>query len=80
MNTAKIKKIFLNIFIIFMISQPLLDIFYLYSDRIIDIFKFSPSTIIRMIVMVLLFITTFFWCKNKRKYIYSILQQERNSL
>ena len=73
MNTSRIKKILLNIFIIFMILQPLLDIFYLYSDNIINIFKFSPSTIIRMIVMGLLFITSFLWCKNKRKYIYSII-------
>jgi len=72
MNTTKIKNIFLILFVIFMIIQPILDIYYLYTDSVIEIFKFSPSTIIRMIVMVALFITSFFWFKNKKKYIYII--------
>ena len=56
-----------------MIAQPILDIYYLYLDSVIDIFKFSPSTILRMIVMGMLFITSFFWFKNKKKYKYSII-------
>ena len=73
MNKTKIKNIFLIMFIAFMILQPILDIFYLYTDSIINIFKFSPSTILRMIVMGLLFITSFFWFKSKNKYKYSII-------
>ena len=73
MKTAKIKKIFLNIFIVFMILQPIFDIYYLYSDSLINIFKFSPSTIIRMVMMTGLFVTSFFWFKDKRKYIFIIM-------
>jgi len=73
MKPAKIKNIFLIVFLSFMILQPLLDIFYLYTNSVISIFKFSPATIIRMIVMLLLFITSFIWFKNKNKYKYLII-------
>ena len=46
MNLQKISK---KILIIFMIIEPLLDLYFLYSDNIINIFKFSPATIIRLL-------------------------------
>lgn len=73
MKTTKIKNIFLILFMSFMIMQPILDIYYLYTDSVIEIFKFSPSTIIRMVIMLCLFLTSFFWFKDKRKYIYIII-------
>ena len=73
MKTTKIKNIFLILFMSFMIMQPILDIYYLYTDSVIEIFKFSPSTIIRMVIMGCLFLTSFFWFKDKRKYIYIII-------
>lgn len=73
MKTTRIKNIFLIIFISFMILQPLLDIYYLYSDSIREIFKFSPATIIRMIIMGALFMTSFLWFKSRKKYVYILL-------
>lgn len=69
MNLKKYMRILL---MIFMILQPTFDIFYLYSDEIINIFKFSPATIIRMIIMCILFITSLFMyrCNNKKKLKY----------
>ena len=57
LKNEKLKKFMLYLFIGFMIVQPIFDIFWLYSDGLIAIFKFSPSTIIRMLIMVVLFIT-----------------------
>ena len=59
----KYKKILSYVFAIFMIMQPLFDIFYLYDDNLIAMFKFSPATIIRMGVMSLLFLFTFLYWK-----------------
>lgn len=68
LKNEKMKKYMLYLLIGFMIVQPLFDIFWLYDGRLINIFKFSPSTIIRMIIMGILFVTSFIWCKDKRKY------------
>ncbi len=62
MNLQKISK---NILIIFMILEPLLDLYFLYSDNIINIFKFSPATIIRMIFILVMVI--FIIILNKKK-------------
>ncbi len=72
-KNEKFKKCMLYLFIGFMIAQPLFDIFWLYSDNLIAIFKFSPSTIIRMLIMGVLFITSFIWFKDKRKYKFLIV-------
>ena len=68
LTNEKVKKIMVYLFIGYMIAQPLFDIFWLYSDNLIAIFKFSPSTIIRMIIMGILFLTSFIWLKDNRKY------------
>ena len=66
-----------KIFIIFLIIQPILDLNILYSDKIINIFKFSPSTLIRMIMVVLIALMIFFVKKtnksNKFLVIYLII-------
>ena len=62
------KNFWMNLFIIFMIIQPIFDIYYLYMPEVINVFKFSPSTIIRMLIMGLLIIVTFFIWKGKHKY------------
>ncbi|MGN1322546.1 MAG: O-antigen ligase family protein [Bacilli bacterium] len=69
----KYKRILSYVFAIFMILQPLFDIFYLYDDNLIAMFKFSPATIIRMGVMSLLFLFTFLYWKNKNKWKYLIV-------
>lgn len=68
----KNNKILSYVFVIFMIMQPLFDIFYLYDDNLIAMFKFSPATIIRMGIMSLLFLFTFLYWKDKQKWKYFI--------
>ena len=63
-SLEKYKKIMSIIFITFMIIQPIFDVYYLYSDSLISLFKFSPSTIIRMIIMSVLILFVFFVSKN----------------
>ena len=50
----KTKFILKRIFIIFLIIQPILSLNILYSSQIMKIFVFSPSTIIRMIMITIL--------------------------
>lgn len=59
------KETLQKLLIIFMIIQPILDIYYLYTDKVISIFKLSPATIIRMIFMVVLFIIAYI---NNKQY------------
>ena len=54
-----------KLLIIFMLLQPIFDIYYLYTDNIISIFKFSPSTIIRIIIFSVLFLLTVIPNKDK---------------
>ncbi len=71
-KSKKTKRILLNILLGYMIIQPLFDIYWLYKDEVINIFKFSPATIIRMAIMCVLFLFAFLWWKNKNKYKYFI--------
>lgn len=63
-----IKKILL----IFLAIQPVLDCYLLYTDEIIGFFHFSPTTIIRLLIIGILFVLLFFNKDNKstRKTIY----------
>ena len=70
-NKKKIKsgnQILEKIFIVFMLIQPILDIYYLYTDKIINIFKLSLSTIIRIILLGLLILFSFLMLNNKNKF------------
>ena len=42
------KNILKKIIVIFILLQPILDTYILFEQDVIDIFKFSPSTIIRL--------------------------------
>ena len=64
MNKLLKKGTLQKLLIIFMTIQPLLDIYYLYTDKVISIFKLSPATIIRMIFLFILFIIAYI--NNKR--------------
>ncbi len=63
----KLKKISKYTLIIFMLLEPLLDLKILYSDNLINIFKFSPATIIRIIFLIFLGISSFYLFKDKIK-------------
>lgn len=52
------ESLIVKILTIFLIVQPFLDFYLLFSDNILDITVFSPSTIIRVIVIPLLCVMT----------------------
>lgn len=55
-----------TILIIFMIIQPILDNYFLYSDEVIDFFGFSPTTILRIILLGLIGIYVYFQKENSK--------------
>ena len=61
-----------KILLIFLVIQPILDCYLLYTDDVINFFHFSPTTIIRLIIIAFLFVLLFFNKNNKenRKAIY----------
>lgn len=66
------EKLLKKILLIFLCIQPILDCYILYTDEVINFFHFSPTTIIRMLIIAFLFCLLFFNKKNKenRKIIY----------
>ncbi len=66
-NTIKI------ILMIFLIIQPLLDLYYLYSDVVMDFVGFSPSTVIRVGMIGLLTLLVLMTIKFNKKYLWFIL-------
>lgn len=66
MNRLTDEKILKKILLVFLIIQPFLDCFLLYTDEVINFFHFSPTTIIRMIIIAFLFLLLFF-NKNQRE-------------
>ncbi|MBC3516415.1 O-antigen ligase family protein [Neobittarella massiliensis] len=68
---SKIKKS-LQIFLIgFILLQPFLDTIYLYSENVISIFGFSPSTIVRFAAVAVLLAALLFakWVPAKTKIV-----------
>ena len=64
------KKLnFKNLFLIFLIVQPFLDCYILYKDFVINLFGFSPTTILRMVVIGIYFIFAFLNNTRGRKII-----------
>lgn len=61
-----------KILLIFLCIQPILDCYILYTDEVINFFHFSPTTILRMLIIAFLFCILFFNKENKknRKIIY----------
>lgn len=72
-NKEMIKKIF----IVFLCIQPILDLDILYEKSVVDFLKFSPSTIVRFLMVFLLLFLVFVnkqnWKKTKKFLIYSII-------
>ena len=64
-----IKKINLEKFLmIFIIIQPILDFYLLFSEKVINIFKFSPTTIIRILIIIFFVVYLLFKIKFNKKY------------
>lgn len=66
MSKFKNPNLIKSIFIIFLMIQPFLDLKFLYEDSVVEFFHFSPSTIIRILVIAFLVIMVFF-SKKKGK-------------
>ncbi len=71
-SKLKDNRILKKILLIFLAIQPILDCYLLYTDEVINFFRFSPTTIIRMLIIAFLFVLIFFNkdYKENRKYIY----------
>lgn len=54
-----------KILFVFLVLQPFLDCYLLYSDEVMTIFHFSPTTIIRFLIVGFLIMLVFFNKKNK---------------
>lgn len=67
-----LEKALKKIFVLFILIQPFLDIYYLYSDNIVNIFKFSPATIMRILIIFVLGVL-FLFCHRKSKINYFII-------
>lgn len=65
-----IEKVKLYLLILFVISQPLLDTYYLYTDKVVSMIGFSPSTIIRVGITFVLVILTLVTLKDKKKWVF----------
>jgi len=71
-NKIRNEKKALILLFVFFIIQPLLDIYILFSEKVVNILSFSPSTIIRIIFVVFFVIITLIQYKfnfRKEKYI-----------
>ena len=63
------KENVIKLLMIFLVIQPLLDIYYLYEvPGLANVFVFSPSTIIRFVYFGILSILAFFSINGKSKY------------
>ena len=67
MNESKIDSILKKIFVVFILIQPFLDIYFLYTDTVMNIFKFSPSTLIRFAVIGILFVYMIYKYRKDKK-------------
>lgn len=70
-NTEK-KELLMKILLFFVIIQPLLDIYILFDEKIITLFHFSPSTILRMIIIIMIGILTFITYHKKKHLIWYV--------
>lgn len=65
------KKIDKALFI-FLIIQPFLDFYLLYSEAVTNIFKFSPSTIIRIVFIFIFFVISLIKTREDKKHWYIV--------
>ena len=73
MKFLKNEELLKKIFIIFLIVQPLLDIYVLFTDSVVNFFKFSPSTIIRIISIGILALMVLSSIKFSKKYLWFVV-------
>ena len=67
------KNILKKIIVIFILLQPILDTYILFEQDVIDIFKFSPSTIIRLFFVFVIAIFSILVLKFNKEWKYFIV-------
>ena len=72
-NEKVINKIKYYLLILFVVIQPILDIYYLYTDKVVNMIGFSPSTIIRVGITGILVLLTLITTRNKKNWIFIII-------
>lgn len=73
LNKCKNKQLIKRLFVIMLAIQPLLNLNILYSDSVISFFKFSPATIIRLLMVLILFSMIFISKKVGKQEKYLLL-------
>ncbi|MEG2985450.1 MAG: O-antigen ligase family protein, partial [Peptostreptococcaceae bacterium] len=68
-NIQYINKIKYYLLILFIIIQPILDIHYFYTEKVVNIIGFSPSTIIRIVVVFILALLTLITLRDKKIWV-----------
>lgn len=68
LNMQYINKTKYYLLILFIIIQPILDIHYLYTEKVVNIIGFSPSTIIRIVVVFILISLTLITLRDKKTW------------
>ena len=66
LNIQYINKIKYYLLILFITIQPILDIHYFYTEKVVNIIGFSPSTIIRIAIVSILALLTFITLRDKK--------------
>lgn len=64
------KDYLIKLLKLFILLQPILDTYILFEDKIINIFGISPSTVIRLLFILLAGIIFIFILKSKKQYIF----------
>lgn len=67
------KETMMKLLMFFLILQPLLDIYVLFEPEVVEFFKFSPATIIRIAFMGILSLFAIFTIKWTKKHIWMIV-------
>lgn len=67
-NEQYINKIKYYLLLLFVIIQPVLDIHYFYTEKVVNILGFSPVTIIRVIIVAILALLTLITLRNKKTW------------
>ena len=67
------KEVLKKILIFFILLQPLLDTYILFDEVTIDIFGISPSTVIRLMFIMVMGVISIFVIRSKKQWKYYII-------
>lgn len=67
------QKFIMKLCMMFLIMQPILDIYIFFEPAVVEFFHFSPSTIIRILFMGVIALLLFFTMKWEKKHLWMIV-------